>query len=248
MLKSLVRASLRRFGYRLCRIESQDFQPNPRIDQSDIEASRSVIERITKGSDGSMTWERSQRYFSPERINFYYSVMEVLETNGLLDESPRVLDVGVYFGYLLRILHRFHPSGMYSGTDTHDTRLAIARELCPWATIWHGTIDDLEPDQRYDIVVLTEVLEHLVDPGMAVEKLTKIGKVLMLTVPDGRVDTTAAMQFNSDWGSYRGHVNFWSPESWRFWLERELPNCKVETGRLPTKKLFALVETARLGK
>lgn len=242
MIKSLIGKGLRQFGYRLSRIQKNDFQPNPRIDEQDFAKSLAIIKRATQNSSDSMTWERSRRYFNSARVNFYYGVLEVLEEANLLGKDARVLDVGVYFGYMLRILHKFHPQSNYFGTETHETRIAIAKELCPWATLWHSTIDELDPTQRYGVALLTEVLEHMVRPADAVNKLARIADVLLLTVPDGRQDTTEAMQFNAEWGSYRGHVNFWSPESWQYWLEKELPNHFIRTGILPTRKLYALVQ------
>lgn len=96
-------------------------------------------------------------------------------------------------------------------------------------------------------MTLTEVLEHLVHPEAALRKLAKVGRTLLLTVPDGRRDTTEAMQFNPEWGSYRGHVNFWSPESWAVWLKRELPNHVIHTGPLTTRKMYAIVERQGAG-
>lgn len=242
MFKRLVKAALRRFGYRLSRIRPDDFPSNPRIDHEDVWSSLRVIERVTKNGSSSMSWERSRRYLDDRRVNFYFGVLEVLEQRRLLEEGMRVLDIGIYFGYLLRILHRYHPTASYHGTETHETRLAIAKELCPFAAIWRGTIADLSNSEPYDLVLLTEVLEHLVNPAESLHKLIDITDVLLLTVPDGRRDVTQAMQYHPEWGSYRGHVNFWSPESWQSWLGGELPNHKIDTGRLPTDKLFAVVQ------
>jgi hypothetical protein len=243
MLKALVRGVLGHFGYRLVRHRLHDFPLNPRIDQQDWQESLAVIARVTKHHEGSMTWDRSQRYLGLERVNFYYAVLEAIEESDILRDGARVLDVGVYFGYMLRILHKFHPSVHYFGTETHETRLAIAQELCPFATIWQAAIDDLDGAERFDLVLLTEVLEHLVHPEQAVHKLARLSRALFLTVPDGRSDTTSAMKFHPEWESYRGHINFWSPESWENWLNRELPNYHIRTGTLPTDKIYAMVQS-----
>ena len=247
MLKSLVKRGFRSIGYQLVPVApmrvSHDDVPNPRFDQQDLDACLRIIEEIVTRPDSRMAWDRSQRYLDPRRANFYYAVLDLLESANVLTAHARVLDLGVYFGYMLRLLQRYHPDAEYHGTETNDTRLAVARELCPFAHIQHGTIDSLDAAQRFDLVLLTEVLEHLVNPVDALHKVVGIGRTVLLTVPDGRVDMTEAMQIHEEFGSYRGHVNFWSPESWRYMLERELPNRAIQIGTLPTRKMYALVQT-----
>jgi hypothetical protein len=58
-------------------------------------------------------------------------------------------------------------------------------------------------------------------------------------VPDGRVDSYSANEFNAELQSYGGHINFWSPESWRYFLARTAPDCEVQTTKLQTGQLFA---------
>jgi hypothetical protein len=47
-----------------------------------------------------------------------------------------------------------------------------------------------------------ETLEHLLHPGEALRNLLEASRRCILTVPEGRKD------------SFRGHINFWSLESW----------------------------------
>jgi 2-polyprenyl-3-methyl-5-hydroxy-6-metoxy-1,4-benzoquinol methylase len=241
VLKSVANRVVRMLGYQVAKITPDAFPLNPRIDVNDWRKSLEVIRRATVESDDSMSWERSRRYLQLRRVNFYYGVLEELERADLLQPGAQVLDIGVYFGYMIRILQTNHPDLSCYGTETHDRRLAIARELCPNATLWRGTIDELDHGRRYDLVLLTEVLEHLVDPGRAVKKLLQHTDNLMLSVPNGRLDNTPAMAFHPEWASYRGHINFWGPESWQYWLERELPSHHITTGVLPSHKLYAII-------
>ena len=246
-MKTWIKNALRRFGDRLSAVGDRlsaleyDCPAHPRFDQHDLDEAIAVIERHVKADGSLMTWDRSRKYLDPWRVYFYHAVLDVLESTGALRERPQVLDIGVYFGYLLRIIHKHHPTADYHGAETNATPLAIAKELCPFANISHATIDSLDDSRAYDVVLLTEVLEHLVHPEQALHRLASFSKMMPLTVPDGRMDTTQAMQFNRQWGSYRGHINFWSPESWQNWLMRELPDHEVRTGKLPTKMLYAIV-------
>lgn len=146
MLKRVIQRALQQVGYRLTPVLKDRSPQNPRFDRHDMDVALKVIARHVSHNGGSMTWERSQRYLDVRRVNLYLAVLDQLESAGVLKEGTTVLDVGVYFGYMLRILHRHHPAAIYSGTETNDTRLAIARELCPFASISHGTIDGLPDD------------------------------------------------------------------------------------------------------
>lgn len=67
-----------------------------------------------------------------------------------------------------------------------------------------------------------EVLEHLEYPDRALQTLTgalRPGGTLLLTVPQGRIDRS------------RYHINFWSPESWKLFIEAQIGGIgEVETG------------------
>ncbi len=240
MSKSLIRKVLGRFGYRLTRVPPDQYRRNPRFDVDDLNKSLAVVKQFLPSD---IHWAGARKYLQPRRVSFYYETLDVLEAANLPLDGARVLDVGVFFGYMLRILHNYHPTGIYSGTDTNDSRIEIAKALCPFAKIWRGTIDSLEVGTNYDLIILTEVLEHLANPQVALQRLRDITTgYLLLTVPDGRYDSTAAKEYRSDWDGYTGHVNFWSLESWRHWLNRECPNDEIRTGKLPTGQLYAIVQ------
>ncbi len=66
-----------------------------------------------------------------------------------------------------------------------------------------------------------DVLEHLLYPDRALRHLMDMVApegTLMLAVPNGRYD------------HFAGHINFWSPESWRVFLEVNSPGWQIETG------------------
>ena len=47
------------------------------------------------------------------------------------------------------------------------------------------------------------------------------------------------MDYHAEFDSYAGHINFWSPESWHYFLARIAPEWKLRTGTLSTGHLFA---------
>lgn len=67
----------------------------------------------------------------------------------------------------------------------------------------------------------TEVLEHLLFPDKALKNILKMianNGTLLVTVPNGRTDT------------YKGHINFWSPESWKVFIETNCEGFSYDIG------------------
>lgn len=64
-------------------------------------------------------------------------------------------------------------------------------------------------DKTVDIVMCTEVLEHLTDPGQALKNLLALNpsRGVVISVPNGRVDQAAQ------------HIQLWSPETCLLFIE-----------------------------
>jgi SAM-dependent methyltransferase len=107
-----------------------------------------------------------------------------------LGRGLRVLDVGCGNG---RAVTRFlaTPGDHVTGLDLHEPSIAYAREQFGSAALEFrvGTLEDLAADSvRYDVVVMSDVLEHVPDPrallAAAAALLADDGRVL-LSVPNG---------------------------------------------------------------
>ena len=100
----------------------------------------------------------------------------------LLPDGESVLEIGVGQGALgYRLAERYR----YVGLELDEQALAMARSRIVRGTLVHGDLDALGPE-RFDLVVATEVLEHLEDDVAALrqwrERLVPGGAVL-LSVP-----------------------------------------------------------------
>ena len=147
-------------------------------------------------------------YLGPERLEFFE---EVATTCAPLAPSS-VVDVGCGTGHLLRFLvdkMSTSPERIV-GIDHSEAGIRRARALLPSGT-W--LVDDLYGaslgSDQFDLVLCTEVLEHVHEPTRAVEILRRIcapGGRVAITVPDGARD------------SWEGHVNFWDEDALRAFL------------------------------
>jgi len=154
-------------------------------------------------------------YLTADRIAFYDEVVELLRAR-ISVEGRDVADVGCGTGHLLAKLHE---AKSRTGYDFSMAALAIARTVCPDALFAQHDVYDPAPG-RFDIVCCCETLEHMFHPARALRSLWDMVRedgVLLLTVPNGRRDTTL------------GHINFWSPESWNVFLHETLADTQIES-------------------
>jgi SAM-dependent methyltransferase len=102
-------------------------------------------------------------------------------------EAVHVLDIGCGNGSQLTI--PLAALGyQVTGIDTHPASIEAARRFArPNLHFYCGSVDDI-PSAPFDVVILSEVLEHVADPDkllhQAVEKLSVSG-VMIVTVPNG---------------------------------------------------------------
>jgi SAM-dependent methyltransferase len=100
----------------------------------------------------------------------------------------RVLDVGCAFGYgSAAILAGGPPQRTVVGVESDPDHLATGRRDFPWITILDGDAEALPvPDGCADAVLLLDVLEHLADPGHALDEARRAlgpGGTVIVSVP-----------------------------------------------------------------
>jgi SAM-dependent methyltransferase len=117
---------------------------------------------------------------------FYPAVAEFVGTVG----TGVVLDAGCGSGDLLIEIQRANPQARLLGIELAQSRVATARQrLGPQADIRCGSIAGALPfeSQCADVVLVTEVLEHLKDPVAVLKNLRTLLKpagVLVVTFPN----------------------------------------------------------------
>jgi 2-polyprenyl-3-methyl-5-hydroxy-6-metoxy-1,4-benzoquinol methylase len=173
------------------------------------------------------------QYYDEQRLAFYTAVSDCLRDNGLKLDGKDLLDVGCGTGHLLFELQKWSKPRSLVGCDFSEEAMKFSRERFPGCRFFTHDICGPLPG-IYDVVLCTEVLEHLEKPFVAIQHLinaVRPGGHVVITVPNGRLD-----QLNE-------HINFWSPESWKAFVERECPDSTVATSLLQAGRYnFALIQ------
>jgi 2-polyprenyl-3-methyl-5-hydroxy-6-metoxy-1,4-benzoquinol methylase len=164
-------------------------------------------------------------YLAPSRLEFYD---EVAERCARLTPR-RAIDIGCGTGHLLRSLVDHMPVApqLVVGVDRSRTAIRRARAVVPKGTFIVADLYHLPLDaERFDLVLCTEVLEHVREPALAVDALCRVcapGGRVAITVPDGAQD------------SWEGHVNFWDEHEFRAFLA---PHALVGIDRIEGGRTF----------
>jgi trans-aconitate methyltransferase len=139
------------------------------------------------------------------------------ELFSLMDSVPHlsIHEVGCGEGYLLAQIIKRYPQSSVIGSDISPTMIEVARgNLPPGTTLVEKSIYQLTEEDSAQMVVASEVLEHLDDPLGALEVLSRIASpYCLLSVPREpiwRIMNMARGKYLRHLGNTPGHVNHWS--------------------------------------
>lgn len=99
-----------------------------------------------------------------------------------------VLDVGCGQGVMMEELRAAFPHTTLNGTEISGLGLEVARKNLPEARFWELDAAKERIPEQFDLVVCSEVLEHIPDDVAAIKHLAEMtGKYLIISSPQGRM-------------------------------------------------------------
>ncbi len=147
--------------------------------------------------------------------------------------AHRVLDIGSGNG---KLCHEIATNGMEAvGMEYDEQGVEIARSNYPGIKFYNLGVQDmpsniLEQEEAFDVVVSTEVIEHLYSPHLlpifAREVIKEKGFLILTTPYHGYLKNLAISVFNK-WDKHHtvlwhgGHIKFWSRKTLTSLLEEK---------------------------
>ncbi len=127
-----------------------------------------------------------------------------------------ILDAGCGEGHLLQALHAREKNNHYAGIDVTAAALKKARKRCPFAMFKLDDITTLEQTrQKFDLIICTEVLEHVYEYRKAINALQRSLKEdgqLIITFPNEWLWTFGRLLLLRRPVKVPDHINTFTPK------------------------------------
>lgn len=155
-----------------------------------------------------------------------------------------VLDAGCGEGYVYRGLRSRGVTARWQGVDLSEGAVNFAAARGPEATWCAADLRAIPvPDGHADLVLCSQVLEHIPSPEGVRDELARVSsRWLLISVPlEPAFRSICALTIALGIGQDPGHVNFWSPAAFRRFLT---PIGRLATWERTSVYQIALVDRA----
>ncbi len=222
ILKKIISKALALFGYGIYRIKSKNYSAFSAKDHN----SEENVNKLYSND------QLNHKEPGIGRLKFFDIVVAFLNKKKMGIDNKSIIDIGCGTGYFLHTIdNKFSPRELV-GIDLSKTAINYAQNRFRKYKFYQFDIYNAFPEQ-YDAIICLQTLEHLLHPDRALKNIIKIIKLngfCLITVPNGRIDT------------FEGHINFWSPESWKVFIENTCKDYSVEVGLLKDTWNYALIK------
>ncbi|MBP6882748.1 MAG: class I SAM-dependent methyltransferase [Candidatus Levybacteria bacterium] len=155
-----------------------------------------------------------------------------------------VLDVGCGEGFTLERLRKAKVGKHLEGIDFLELAIKLGQKEHPQLILKKGSAYDLKyKDNSFDVVICSEVLEHLDDPEKALSEIVRVSKkYCVLSVPNEpffMLGNLARGKNISRFGNDIEHINHWA-----FWQFKKFVGKKIKVKKMlyPTPWTLIIAE------
>ena len=143
--------------------------------------------------------------------NFFRNFTDLMATK----KVDSILDVGCGEGFTLNRLKEKGIGKQLEGLEYLQTAIQLGKKTYPDIKIIQGSIYELPyKDNSFDLVLCTEVLEHLEEQKKALKELVRVSKkYLVISVPNEPFFMLAQLIRGKNWsrlGNDIEHINHWT--------------------------------------
>ena len=149
-----------------------------------------------------------------------------------------ILDAGCGEGFVLSLLLEHSIKAKMTGIDISSEAIKIAKSNNRKMSLLKGDIYGLSfDDNAFDLVLCSEVLEHLDDPRKALKELKRVSKkYLLLSVPNEpwfMLGSLIGGKYVRNFGNHPEHVNHWNSRTFTKFLYSQglsmIKTCSLST-------------------
>lgn len=153
--------------------------------------------------------------------NFYSSLTSLAKPL----KPITILDAGCGEGFTMNKLVENGIGKKIEGVEHSKDAIAIGKKLFPNLIFKEGSLYDLPyKNNSFDLLICTEVLEHLKEPVKALREMLRVSKKsLLISVPNEPLFTICNLLRGKNFprlGNDTGHISHWNPVSFKKYLKR----------------------------
>lgn len=177
-----------------------------------------TIAALPYDSNNLRKWEFENRLYQRALARYLDRMSAALVRSG----ARHVLDAGCGEGYVHRGLRARGYAGAWHGVDLSAAAVELAARRFPGVSWEVGDLRALRfASGSHELVLSSQVLEHIPDPERVRDELARVAaRWLLISVPLEPVfRSLCALTVAAGIGQDPGHVNFWTPRSFRRFLE-----------------------------
>lgn len=179
------------------------------------------------------TTDNFRKHKSKSKIQQYLlsNFNKILQDEVAALKPVRILDVGCGEGFTLERLRKARIGRYLEGVDSLDLAIKLGRKEHPNLILKKGSIYELKfQDDSFDLVLCSEVLEHVENPEKALLELVRVSKrYVVLSVPNEpffMLGNLLRGKNISRLGNDIEHINHWT-----FWQFRKFVAKKLKIRR-----------------
>lgn len=160
--------------------------------------------------------------------NFYANLHETIRNV----EFNSVLDVGCGEGLVMKSMEKELRGKQCFAIDFDMNEVVDAKKNLDFCTVNQGSVYELDfADHSLDMVICTEVFEHLENPEAALKEIERVAaNYVVISVPREPIWRMLNMARGSYWkdlGNTPGHLNHWSGSSFPKFISTKFDVIKV---------------------
>lgn len=160
-------------------------------------------------------------------------------------KSESILDAGCGEGFTMNELSKNEIGKEIEGIERSKDAIALGKKLFPNLTFKEGSVYGIPyKDCSFDLVVCTEVLEHVNEPLKVLQEVLRVSrKYVLISVPNEPFFMLGNFLRGKDLlnlGNNPGHINHWTIISFLNFLEKN--GLKIKKVKLPFPWILILGE------
>ena len=181
---------------------------------------------VQEYNTGNIDKYRSKNSLKRKMVTMLHNNMiEIVDRWVNVKEKTKILDAGCGEGFFSSLLKNRYPEAEIVGCDGAEEALDIARRNVSGVRFETANLYELPyRDQEFEVVICSEVLEHLTDPKVALKEVHRVGKKVLITVPHEpwfRLGNLMALHNVSRLGDPVDHINHWTYNGFKRFIKKQ---------------------------